>query len=385
MKRILMAAMLVGLLGAACTAGPAEPVVTPAVKKTDGIPRSPWEQRWETVLAAARKEGVVRLYSQWGPETRNLLSQGLKEKYGIELEVVPFARGADLVAKIQAEKRAGLYLADIIGIGATTLLASMKPEGLLQPVGPFLILPEVTDPKLWLGGQFPFVDKDGTAVGMISALQRYIAYNTTLVKDGEITTYKDLLKPQYKGKIVMGDPSIAGAPNAWFTNLAHRLWNLEEAKDYLRKLIVQQDAVVLRDHSLVIEWVARGRYSIGLAGFREAVTRFVELGAPISLVTQAEGHGMSTSSGGLGVAATPAHPNAVIVFVNWILSREGATAFSGSLGSPSTRADVPPENINPLFLPKPGEKLYMQSEEEVLFAGKMTEEARKVVEETLKK
>ena len=72
------------------------------------------------------------------------------------------------------------------------------------------MLPEVTDPKSWRGDKFPFMDADQQTVAMLASIDRGIIYNTGMIKKGEITTYKDLLKPQYKGKIIMNDPSVTG-------------------------------------------------------------------------------------------------------------------------------------------------------------------------------
>ncbi|MBI4333233.1 MAG: extracellular solute-binding protein [Chloroflexi bacterium] len=341
-----------------------------------------WEGKWENTLAEARKEGVVRLYSLWGSETRVLLSQGFKARYGIELEFSPFARGSDLLAKVQAERRAGLYLADAFGAGPPTLLVTMKPEGLLGPFEPLLSLPEVTDPKLWIGGQIPFLDKERLAIGMLAVLQRHIVYNTDMVKEGEVTAYKDLLKPQYKGRIAMADPSLTGTANAMFGHIARDLWTVEEASDWLRQLIRQQEAVILREHRMVVEWTARGKYAIGLAGQTEAVAEFIKLGAPISVAVQPEGHFISSAGGGVSLAARPAHPSATAVFVNWLLGKEGQALFAvKGYGYPSLRLDVPAEGINPIFIVRPGEKVFQDSEELVVFRGEMLEVAKKVMDQ----
>ncbi len=191
-------------------------------------------QKWETTLANAKKEGKVLVYTIWAAKTRTLLTQAFKDKYGIELEFTPFARGSDLLARYQAEKRAGLLTADVFGVGANSFINMIKPEGLLGPIEPLLILPEVTDPKGWTGGKFPFIDRDRQVIGMIAAIQRHLDYNINMVKEGEISGYKDLLKPQYKGKIAMADPSMTGTALAMFSHMAHDLWTVEEASQWLR-------------------------------------------------------------------------------------------------------------------------------------------------------
>ena len=56
------------------------------------------------------------------------------------------------MVRVQKEKQAGLNAVDVIGGGYGTLVASMKPAGLLGSLKPLLTLPEVLDPKVWRAG-----------------------------------------------------------------------------------------------------------------------------------------------------------------------------------------------------------------------------------------
>ncbi len=59
-----------------------------------------------------------------------------------------------------------------------------------------------------------------------------------------------------------------------------------------------------------------------------------------------------------------AHPNAALVFLNWLLTREGQAIFQKSYGTPSTRIDVDTTGIDPAFIPQEGEKLISTVSEE---------------------
>ncbi|MBI4331751.1 MAG: extracellular solute-binding protein [Chloroflexi bacterium] len=385
MKVVCVFVILLLGLTLACTVT-APPAPAPEIKAPLGgsVAKTGWEQKWESTLAEARKEGIVRVYTLWGPNITIPLSKAFQQKYGIELEFANVGRGSALLPKVEAENRAGLYLADALGFGATTLLTTVKPAGLMGTMEPLLILPEVTDPKVWAGGGFPWVDKDRTTVGMLSVLQRYILYNTDLVKEGEISAYKDLLKPQYKGKITMGDPSLTGTTNGMFGHLAFQLWTVEEATDFMRRLIIDQEAMVVQEHRFVTEWVARGKYLFGVGGEQQSVTEFMKLGAPISLAVQKEGHPIKVTGGALGVAKRIPHPNAATIFVNWLLTKEGQTIFANNYGYPSPRLDVTIEGIHPLLVVKSGEKYFMESEDEILKRGPLSDVAKKILESVRK-
>lgn len=355
----------------------APPVSTPA-------PKAGWEQEWDSALAEAKKERKVSVYALWRPETRDALRKAFKEKYGISLEYTAFGRGAELLAKVQAEKRAGLFVADAFGAGGPTLISAMKPVEVLGPIEPLLILPEVTDASLWSGGRIPFLDKDKRAVGMIASVQRYIVYNTDQVKSGEIATYKDLLNPRYKDRITLNDPTVTGVGNAFLSHVAHHLWSVEEATDFLKQLVKQQNVVIQRDNRLHVESVARGKFSVGLAPLPDVLEEFFALGAPLNAVVNKEGTFVSPAAGALAVPTQFGNPAAAKVFVNWLLSKEGQAVFAGSFGNPSLRADVSTQGIRPIFLPQPGEKLFLDSEELILFRGQMLGIAKKAIDEAMK-
>jgi iron(III) transport system substrate-binding protein len=52
------------------------------------------------------------------------------------------------------------------------------------------------------------------------------------------------------------------------------------------------------------------------------------------------------------------HPNAAKVFINWLLGKEGQTAFSKASGYPSRRMDAPTDHLPDYGLPKPGVKYW---------------------------
>ncbi len=384
MKITAFPLLILVLATVACTPPPAS-TPAPVARETAPGARATWELEWERTLAEARKEGSVSIYGLWAVATRTSLSQAFKDKYGITLEFTPFSRGAEMLARAQTEQRAGLYAADIFGAGGPTLVSTMKPEGVLGPVEPLFLLPEAVDGRVWRGGNLPYLDKDRFAIGLVAALQRYLMYNTDLVKKDEITGYRDVLKPQFKGKITMNDPTVTGAGNAFMSHLAMDLWDLEQARDFLTRLIREQEVVIQRDPRLNVETTARGKHAVGLAPQTESLAEFLRAGAPLALVVVKEGAFVSPGQGAMAVPRRLAHPNAARVFINWLFTREGQTVFSKAFGSPSLRTDVPAEAVHPILLPQPGEKLFLDNEETIDFRGKMLGIAREVIEQASKK
>ncbi|MBI4330264.1 MAG: ABC transporter substrate-binding protein [Chloroflexi bacterium] len=389
MTRLLLAVafIVVGLMAVGCVQppqpSPSSPPQQPAGALTPS-PRQGWEEKWNGILAEARKEGSVRVYTLWGPQTRVDLTQAFNKKYGIDLEFLPFSRGAEQAARVHAEKNGGLFLADIFGSGIGTLIITMKPQGLLDPVRPMLILPEVVDPKAWRGGQLPFLDKEELVFVMLGGVIRTLVYNADMIKDGEITSYKDLLKPQYKGKIILNDPSQTGTGGTTTSYLSNTVWGETQTVDFLRKLIHEQDVTIQRDDRVLMESVARGKHAIGAGALPELLSDFMGMGAPIKPGDLVEDTRLTAGTGVLAVPKKFAHPNAGMVFLNWLLTREGQSVFAATFGLPSVRVDVSTEGMNPLFVPKPDKKYYFEDEAALAARAQWYEVARKVVAEPRK-
>ncbi len=74
-----------------------------------------------------------------------------------------------------------------------------------------------------------------------------------------------------------------------------------------------------------------------------------------------------------------AHPNAGVVLLNWLLSKEGQSLFAKGWGTPSLRIDAATEGIDPLFLIQPGEKLFLPNEEKTLAMGDWMEISKQIM------
>lgn len=366
---IIVASFLVAVLGFfyGCITTGSRPPITPAPADNVGTVKPSELSEWDKVVQGAKKEGKVVVYSTAPGEIRQALQSGFKEKYGIETDVVNF-RGGEMGAKLLNERRAGIFLVDVYMGGSTTPITQLKPAGVLEPLDSVLILPEVKDPKAWFGEKLSWIDQDHTLLMFLGFPVPNIGYNTNMVKQEGIKSYRDFLDPRWKGKIVMNDPTVPGTAAKGFSVIGFYLMNL----DYWREL-AKQEPVILRDQRLQVEWVAQGRYPILFFPQSAVITDFIRAGAPVASFTPAEGTYITGASGNVSMVNRPPHPNASKVFINWVLSREGQTAFSQAFGRQSLRLDVTTEGLDPVALRQPGAKYFMGSENEE-FLLKQTEQ-----------
>lgn len=353
-KLVLLGILMVGVLLIAC-APKIVPVEKPAseqvTRKTDITMKESWQADWESTLGKAQKEGKVVVYaSSVAPPLKESFSL-VKQKYGINLEIVT-GRGGELSTKLLQERNSGLFLADVFIGGLNTIYGPVKKSGAIAPFESQLILPEVVNPKLWYGGKLPWVDEDRLIFTYFYYVSQDLMINTQLVKPGEIQSLLVFLEPRMKGKLLIGDPTITGTP---FNGFSTMIFQKTLGLDFFRQL-VKQEPVILRDDRLLVDWVARGKYSASLWARPMHVADYMAAGAPIMDIASKEGGYLSVDGSGTVLMSKAPHPNASKIFLNWLLSKEGQTIMQDSLGNQSAREDLSIEKLGASVIRKPGEK-----------------------------
>ncbi|MGH7768864.1 MAG: hypothetical protein ACREQP_15570, partial [Candidatus Binatia bacterium] len=147
-------------------------------------------QEWDKVLAAGKKEGKVAVIGPVGADRRDILVEPFQKKYGITVEYFS-DRGAGIGPRLTAERGAGQYLWDIAVTGTTTGLLVLLPGGMLDPMEPALILPDVKDPKQWRGGALEFSDPGKHFLVMTPSQRGTLFVNPKVTNPQEIKSYKD--------------------------------------------------------------------------------------------------------------------------------------------------------------------------------------------------
>ncbi|MDZ4245844.1 MAG: extracellular solute-binding protein, partial [Dehalococcoidia bacterium] len=317
-----------------------------------------WESEWQKTLEAAKKEGKVVIYTTAPGKMRKAMESVFKAKFQIDVEVSSF-RGGQAGGKVLSERNAGLYVVDAFVGGSTTATTQLKPAGALDPLDKLLVLPEVTNTKLWYQGNLRWIDPAHTLLMFLGFPVPNLLINTNMVKQEELKSYKNLLEPRWKGKIVMNDPTIPGTASKGFAVIGWHLMNL----DYWREL-AKQEPVLTRNQRLQIEWVARGKYPILLFPQSSMTTEFIRAGSPIASFTPAEGSYLTGGSGNIAIMNRAPHPNAAKIYINWLLSREGQTVFTQAFGRQSLRVDVGTEGLDPVALRQPDGKYFLGMENE---------------------
>ena len=310
-----------------------------------------WQSEWESTLAAAKKENVVTVITDVTASMRDALTLSFQSKYGLQVDLFG-ALGREIPPRVLAERKAGRYLWDVFVHGTTTGLEAMIPAGAFDPLEPALIFPDIKDPKMWRGG-IEFLDPNRLLLTMTPFQRGTIFYNPKTVNGKEFKSHKDLLDPKWKGKLILDDPRRAGPGQATFTFF---YLHPDLGVEFIRALGKQQ-ITILKDFAQEVDAVGQGRNPvlIGTADF--VATARAKQGVPIAIVDPrqlAEGTDVSPANGALALFNKAPHPNAARIYINWLLSKDGQTAFARANGYISARIDVPTDHAEPWRVPQPG-------------------------------
>ncbi len=318
---------------------------------------------WNKTIAAAKKEGKVVLIGPPGPDIRDAHTIGFQKKYPeINVEFSGM-RGAEVAPKLLAELKANQYLTDIVVAGATTALLSLVPANAVVPLQPYLATPENRDTSKWKNGKLNFTDAAGIYnLYFGSRVQIAFVYNNELTPPAtmkaKIKSWKDLLNPEWKGKIAVLDPRQAGASldlaTYWYTNE-----KLGMGKDFIRKLFTTQNVFISREERQLLDFVAKGRYPIAIGPSGTLAFQMVSQGLPLALFGSGalqDGGFVVASNGTLSVVRNAPHQNAIKLYLNYFLSQEGQTEWSKACGLASLRTDVAKNHIPEILVPEEGVK-----------------------------
>jgi iron(III) transport system substrate-binding protein len=272
-----------------------------------------------------KKEGKVILYTMMNAKDNDVISRSFEKKYpGI---VVEGYRGGPeaLVNKVLTEARAGALKADVI-FGGGSELQIFKKNGLLAPY--------VSSETKGIPEDFRDPEGYWTTVHL---LEMVTAYNTNQVRPSDLPkTYEDLLKPEFKGKMMMEPFDYA-----WFATM-QKVWGRDKTIAFCRRLAAQ-NIRFLAGHTNIANLVAAGESSIGINIFAYRISTLRKDGASINwvplnpVVTMLESVALSGRAG---------NPKTAELLIDFMLSVEGQNLIK-SFGRTPVKAgvEIPDEQL----------------------------------------
>ena len=253
------------------------------------------------LVAAAKKEGKLAFYTSFlGAPFHIAAIKSFEKKYGISVELLD-VRASELRERIRTEQAAGRFIGDVIQNGAATMIRSQR-DGELEPHG------GIANAKRLSGEQ------KATDVLVPSYILAYgILVNTAKVKgEDEPKSWKDLLDPAWKDKILSDDMRALGGGQVMFSVLEDAL-----GRPFHEKLAAQQP-IFSRDVGNDERRVARGEYPLRIPQLFSNTT--ILKGLPVKLIIPVEG--VPYIRFDMARLRNAPHPNAARLFINHYLSDE---------------------------------------------------------------
>jgi iron(III) transport system substrate-binding protein len=287
------------------------------------LPNILFGQDGKLVDAAKKEGGKVVVYGSIENDTMDLIAGALKKKTGLETEYWRAAANK-VTDRVANESRSGRPLFDVVLTTDATMQIIQKDGFLAKYDSPSAraFPKEVIDPNLG-----PSYRK--TIIGIV--------YHAGIIKPADAPkSLEDLLKPQYKGKVVVPDPSQHTTTAQWMASLPKVMGSREKADKFIRDLAATNPLLV-ESLTPAGERITTGETPIGLA-FIKNVVFYGKKGIPLDYVRLGKFMGDGQS---IALAAKPPHPNAGKTFIDFFLSEEGLRLMAG-IGEFVTRKGIYP-------------------------------------------
>jgi iron(III) transport system substrate-binding protein len=287
------AATLLAALLAACS-GPAQAQTLEELAGYSGPDRT------ARLVAGAKKEGAVTLYSSATPADQSAILGAFGAKYGIKVQQW---RGSseDIRNRALTERAGGRYDADVAETAGPDMEAMVR-EQLLQAIttpAAAALIPQARMPHgSWIATRL------SVFVG---------AYNTNIIKTADAPkSYEDLRDPKWKGKL-----GIEADDANWFLSVVGSMGE-QKGLRLFHDIVATNGVSIRKGHTLLANFVGSGEVPLALTAYSYRVEQMKNIeGAPVELLYLPPVVAMPT---GAGVFKKAPHPNAALLLLDFYLT-----------------------------------------------------------------
>jgi iron(III) transport system substrate-binding protein len=255
-------------------------------------------------LEAAKKEGKVVWYTSLALSSSEKVAKMFETAYpGVKVEVNRTG-SQRILQRMMQELQSNIRNVDVVHTSDAGHFVLLKEKKLLMRYTPAGV-------DAFAAG---FKDRDGFAYGL-RATVNVIAYNTKLVTAAEAPrTWKDLLDPKWKGKLVTAHPGYSGVIATHVLALVHLYgWDYFKALAQNKPMLVQSAV----DPSGI---VASGERPVAVNGGDYTFYQAKKKGNPVEIVFPKEGVPLVVSPS--AITSFAPHPNAARLFTDFIFTRD---------------------------------------------------------------
>lgn len=333
----IVASSIIALTGCASTPAPAAEKVelTGATEEVNTFVN----ELYQSAIDSGKTDIVM--YGP-APSTDTALFEAFTKQFPAITVVPQDAPDAQTFTKLQVEASSGSPIADLYTGGTSSVVQLVRDEPEICKV------PDIRT----AGDELITFSDDALLYYRYTAFT--IVYNTEQVSEEDAPkSWEDLLDPKWKGKLLIGDPTIPGGIRHVLTQLLVPESADKWGEDYLEKLEAQDLNIASSEPTIPAD-IASGRFPVGIGVFTGFYQAQKAKGAPIAAVFPVEDGGTYFGTSGLCTVANSPNADAALLFQNWLFSDDGQAAligdpnsyahlleFTGDLPSPDSIGHLP--------------------------------------------
>ncbi len=299
----------------------------PALARLSGAEK----ERVAKLIEGAKKEGeLVNYNSSWHPDVQEMMIPLFRKEYGLsesdlKIKLVTIRTSA-IVTKVTEELRAKVYKTDIVQTAPAYWFDDLVARGEIMAYD----CPEykhysplVADPRFGAANPPYYITAEITVTG--------ITYNPKYVK-GEIVHWKDVLRPEYEGKLVCGDISASASLTEVYLSLTKAL-----GKSFFEELGKRRPFLTTSVTDRLNKCVS-GEFPVCLLSSQGIVFRVNQKGAGLKIVFPPEGWAVTGYP--TAILARAPHPNAAKLFMDFFHGAPCQEMMLNHAGLPTARFGV---------------------------------------------
>jgi len=269
----------------------------------------------------ARSEGEVVWYTSVNQEDIQRIGELFEKRYpAIKLKAVRLT-SAGIVQRYSTESQAGNQLADILDT-TDSRIEFLRRKGLLQPY--YTPLADKFDKRFLQAQNFWVANRVTMLV---------LGYNTRQVKAAEAPRrYEDLLDAKWKDQM-----ALEREDSHWFMALIDR-WGEEKGRAFFQRLR-KQNPKIRTGHTHLAQLVAAGEDPLSPNIHSQGMASGQRRGAPVEWTNLEP---VVASSNVSALSKNAPHPHAAMLFLDFILDKDGGQRVIRDVNRIPTHPEVLP-------------------------------------------
>ena len=270
---------------------------------------------------AAKAEGEFVWYTSVNAEDIQRIVELFEKRYPFIKAKPVRLTSARIVQRYTAESQAGTFLADLLDTNDSHI-EFFRRKGMLQPY--YTPLAEKFDKR--------FVQAQGFWVANRVTMM-VLGYNTRLIKAADAPhRYEDLLEPKWKNQL-----ALEGEDSPWFMTLMEH-WGEQKGKAFFQRLRAQNPKI-RSGHTHLAQLIAAGEDPLSPNIHSQGMASGQRRGAPVDWLNLEPVVATSNVS---ALAKNAPHPNAALLFLDFILSKESGQRIIREVNRIPTHPEVLP-------------------------------------------